>query len=114
MLGFGPHLVFDGFGCPSARLGDLDALYGLLDRNLFKIVVDLSGVNYISSAGWGIFIGEIKRIRNHGRDLKLSGMTGDVHELFQLLEFHSILEAYPTAQEAIAAFKVADTSPDRA
>jgi S-adenosylmethionine decarboxylase len=31
MLGFGPHLVFDGFGCPSARLGDLDALYGLLD-----------------------------------------------------------------------------------
>ena len=31
MLGFGPHLVFDGFGCPSTRLGDLDALYGLLD-----------------------------------------------------------------------------------
>jgi S-adenosylmethionine decarboxylase len=31
MLGFGPHLVFDGFGCPASRLGDLDALYGLLD-----------------------------------------------------------------------------------
>ena len=31
MLGFGPHLVFDGRGCPAARLGDLDALYGLLD-----------------------------------------------------------------------------------
>jgi S-adenosylmethionine decarboxylase len=31
MLGFGPHLVFDGYGCPAGRLGDLDALYGLLE-----------------------------------------------------------------------------------
>jgi S-adenosylmethionine decarboxylase len=31
MLGFGPHLIFDGFGCPSTRLGDLGALYGLLE-----------------------------------------------------------------------------------
>jgi anti-sigma B factor antagonist len=86
--------------------GELEtALYGLLDREVFKIVVDLSGVNYISSAGWGIFIGEIKRIRNHGGDLKLAGMVGDVHEVFQLLEFHSILEAHTTTQEAIGAFK---------
>ncbi len=86
--------------------GELEtALYGLLDRGIYKIVVDLAGVNYISSAGWGIFIGEIKRIRNHSGDLKLSGMVGDVHEVFQLLEFHSILEAYSTSQEAVAAFK---------
>ncbi|MDH4036333.1 MAG: STAS domain-containing protein [Candidatus Krumholzibacteria bacterium] len=81
------------------------ALYGLLDRESYRIVVDLSGVNYISSAGWGIFIGEIKRIRNHGGDLKLAGMVGDVHEVFQLLEFHSILEAFGTTAEAIDAFK---------
>jgi anti-sigma B factor antagonist len=86
------------------------ALYGLLDRGAYKIVVDLSGVNYISSAGWGIFIGEIKRIRNHGGDLKLSGMTGDVHEVFQLLEFHSILEAFGSTPEAIEAFKARTTS----
>jgi anti-sigma B factor antagonist len=86
--------------------GELEtALYGLLDRDIYKVVVDLTGVNYISSAGWGIFIGEIKRIRNHGGDLKLSGMVGDVHEVFQLLEFHSILEAYSTSQEAVEAFK---------
>lgn len=91
--------------------GELEtALYGLLDRNMYKIVVDLAGVNYISSAGWGIFIGEIKRIRNHSGDLKLSGMVGDVHEVFQLLEFHSILEAYPTSQEAVGAFKSKDAA----
>jgi len=86
--------------------GELEnALYGLLAKNEYKIVLDLSGVDYISSAGWGIFIGEIKEIRSHGGDLKLAGMAGDVHEVFQLLEFHSILQAYTTTDEAVAAFK---------
>ena len=80
------------------------ALNGLLDKNSYKIVLDLSGVTYISSAGWGIFIGEIKEIRNHGGDLKLAAMIGDVFEVFQLLEFQSILEAYPSIQEARDAF----------
>jgi anti-sigma B factor antagonist len=80
------------------------ALYQLLKKEEFKIVVDLSGVTYISSAGWGIFIGEIKDIRNNGGDLKLSGMIGDVYEVFQLLEFNTILESYDSADEAVAAF----------
>lgn len=85
--------------------GELEnALYGLLAKNEYKIVLDLSGVDYISSAGWGIFIGEIKEIRSHGGDLKLAGMAGDVHEVFQLLEFHSILESYSTIEEAMEAF----------
>jgi anti-sigma B factor antagonist len=80
------------------------ALYSLLKKEEHKIVIDLSGVNYISSAGWGIFIGEIKDIRRKGGDLKLAGMTGDVYEVYQLLEFSSILEAFDTADQAAAAF----------
>lgn len=80
------------------------ALYGLLKRQCHKIIVDLTGVTYISSAGWGIFIGEIKEIRDQGGDLKLAGMVGDVFEVFQLLEFQSILEAYSTTSEAKEAF----------
>ena len=82
-----------------------NALYGLLKRGEYRVVVDLSGVNYISSAGWGIFISEIKEIRNHGGDLKLAGMVGDVHEVYNLLEFHTILEAYTSAKEATSAFE---------
>lgn len=85
--------------------GELEsALLGLINDGMCRVVVDLSGVNYISSAGWGIFIGEIKEIRNRGGDLKLSGMIGDVREVYQLLEFHSILEAYDTTDEAVASF----------
>jgi len=31
-LGFGPHLVFDGYRCPEARLSDLDRTWEFLDR----------------------------------------------------------------------------------
>jgi anti-sigma B factor antagonist len=85
--------------------GELEnALYGLLKRGQYKIVIDLAGITYISSAGWGIFIGEIKEIRSNGGDLKLAGMIGDVHEVFQLLEFQSILESYPDTESAVNAF----------
>jgi anti-sigma B factor antagonist len=80
------------------------SLSSLLQSHRYKVVVDLSGVTYISSAGWGIFIGEIKKIRGHGGDLKLSGMIPDVYEVFLLLEFQTILESYRTTEEAVEAF----------
>lgn len=86
-------------------------LQALLREKRFHIVVDLSGVEYISSAGWGIFISEIREIREQGGDLKLAGMIPDVREVFDLLEFENILKAYPDAELAIGSFgQVAPTS----
>jgi len=61
-------------------------------------------VEYISSAGWGIFISEIREIREHGGDLKLAGMIPDVREVFDLLEFENILQSYTDADLAVASF----------
>ena len=81
-----------------------ESLKRLLKRGQFNIVVDLGSVNYISSAGWGIFISEIKEIRENGGDLKLAAMIGDVYEVFELLEFQTILEAFDSAGEAVDSF----------
>ena len=53
-------------------------LQALLREKRYHVVVDLASVEYISSAGWGIFISEIREIREHGGDLKLAGMAADV------------------------------------
>jgi anti-anti-sigma factor len=81
-------------------------LQGLLKEKKFHIVMDLGGVDYISSAGWGIFISEIKEIREHGGDLKLARMSSDVNEVFELLEFGNILQSFQTVDEALKAFAV--------
>nr|HID60195.1 STAS domain-containing protein [Desulfobacterales bacterium] len=33
------------------------------------IIIDLAGVDYISSAGWGIFISSIREIRANNGDI---------------------------------------------
>lgn len=85
------------------------SLSTLLKENNYNIIIDLGNVDYISSAGWGIFISEIKGIRERNGDLKLVRMVPDVYEVFELLEFHYILKAFDTLEEAIADF---DTSGD--
>lgn len=79
-------------------------LQALLKEKRFHIVVDLASVEYISSAGWGIFISEIREIRENGGDLKLAGMIADVREVFDLLEFENILKAYADSEQAVASF----------
>ena len=81
-----------------------ESLKRLLKQGQFNIVVDLGSVNYISSAGWGIFISEIKEIRENGGDLKLAAMSGDVYEVFELLEFQTILESFDSIGEAVDSF----------
>jgi anti-sigma B factor antagonist len=81
------------------------ALNSLLKQGNWNIVIDLGNVDYISSAGWGIFISEIKSIRENNGDLKLVRMIPDVYEIFELLEFHHILDVYDSTQEAVQKFE---------
>jgi len=86
------------------------ALDSLLKQGRFFLVVDLGNVDYISSAGWGIFISEIKSIRENNGDLKLVRMVPDVYEIFELLEFHHILDVYDSVDEAINKFEVLESA----
>jgi len=76
----------------------------IMDDRCYRIVVDLGSVTYISSAGWGIFISEIKRIRRNGGDIKLSAMSPEVREVFDLLEFGNILKPYEQTVDALRDF----------
>jgi len=89
-----------------------ESLKRLLKKGRYNIVIDLGGVNYISSAGWGIFISEIKSIRENGGDLRLAAMIGDVFEVFELLEFQTILQSFDTIDEAVKSFKKASSETE--
>jgi anti-anti-sigma factor len=81
-----------------SRLGEL------VEDGHVKLVFDLSDIDYISSAGWGIFVSEMRGIREKEGDLKLSGMAPDVRDVFELLEFDSLLTPYNDVSEAILDF----------
>jgi anti-sigma B factor antagonist len=84
----------------------------LIKRGRFRIVFDLAGVDYISSAGWGIFISHIKDVRAHGGDIKLANMVPNVQEIYQLLEFDNVLQAFSSTDQARDNFGGGHTSQD--
>jgi anti-sigma B factor antagonist len=67
-----------------------------------KIVVDLTDVSYVSSGGWGIFVGEVGGLRKRGGDVVLSGMSPEVFDVYELLGFADVLRSFATAGEARA------------
>jgi anti-anti-sigma factor len=75
-------------------------LLSVLVNKKFKLIIDLNGVEYIGSAGWSIFISEIKQIREQKGDLVLAGMNSGVLEVYHSLEFGSIVKAFPTVESA--------------
>jgi len=84
----------------------LNKITANLNANRLHIIVDMSQVNYVSSAGWGVFVGEIKGIRERGGDLKIVQMTPEVYDVFEMLEFNRILNYYESLEEAIDDFDI--------
>ncbi len=78
----------------------------LISRKQYHIVVDLSQVEFVASAGWGAFTAEFRNVRKGGGDIRLAGMNPDVQDVFFLLELDSFINAYETVDEAIASFEV--------
>lgn len=81
--------------------GELEEVIdSLMKRRRYHIVLDLAGVDYISSAGWGIFISRIKDVRANGGDIKLANLVPNVYEIYELLEFDKVLRAHGGVDEA--------------
>ncbi len=76
----------------------------LLQQKRYKLVCDLSGVAYVSSAGWGVFISHIKETRENQGDLKLTRLQPDVYEIFELLEFDTVIKSYESVDKATLDF----------
>lgn len=78
----------------------------LISQSKFKILVDLGGVEYISSAGWGIFISRIQEIRDNEGDIKLVNMIPNVREIYELLEFENIIPSFESLDLGRKAFNI--------
>lgn len=77
------------------------ALRDLVDEDKVKLVVNLSGLNYISSAGLGVFMGFIEEVRNKGGDIKLAELTDKVYRVFDLLGFPVLYDIFKKEEEAL-------------
>jgi anti-sigma B factor antagonist len=77
----------------------------LINNNKYKIVVDFQDLAYISSAGLGVFMAYIEKVRENRGDIKLASMSEKVYNIFDLLGFPLLYEIFKTEEEAIKKFR---------
>ena len=87
-----------------------EVLDTLIRRGRYRVIIDLAGVDYVSSAGWGIFISHIRDVRDNSGDIKLANMIPNVFEIYELLEFDNVLQAFTTLDDARADFEKSATA----
>jgi len=69
-----------------------------------KLVVDLSGVDYTSSAGLRVLLGATKDTRTNNGDIRLTGIQPDVQKVLKLSGFLNILKTYDDLNAAITSY----------
>jgi anti-sigma B factor antagonist len=77
-----------------------------------KVVLDLSGVSAIDSAGIGELVFLHTWARSQNADLKYAGPSPLVRELLDLTNLDSVLEIHPSLREALAAFQPGEVCAD--
>jgi anti-sigma B factor antagonist len=86
----------------AAELGN--ALDKSVDDGRSNLVLDLSGVEYMSSAGLREMVRVLKRVKRTGGDLRIANPSDRVKEVLELAGLDTIFEIYPTQVEAVGSF----------
>lgn len=59
-----------------------------------KVIIDLDGVRYIDSSGFGCFLSAMKSARNNYGILKFCNIDPEILSVFNSLQLNSVLELY--------------------
>jgi anti-sigma B factor antagonist len=102
----GPVCVLDLKGELDAHTAsELEAAFQkCLDDGSARLLVHGSALQYISSAGLGVFMAYVEEARAQGGDIKISGLVPRVYNVFDLLGFPVLFDITPTETEALSRF----------
>ncbi len=78
-----------------------DALARLFEGRTWRLVINLGNVDYISSAGFGCFIGALDTVRRHQGNLVFLATPPKIREVFTILGLSAILTFAETDEEAM-------------
>jgi len=70
-----------------------------------KIVMDLSGVLYISSSGLGVFALALKQLQPLGGEMVFAGANSHIRHILQIVGFEKLFRSFPDAREAVMALE---------
>jgi anti-anti-sigma factor len=74
---------------------------GWIDQGEKALVMDLGGVEYISSAGLRTILILARKLNGSGRGIRFCGLRGMVQEVFTISGFNSLFPVFTSVTEAL-------------
>ena len=81
-----------------------ETVKGLLASGKKQVVLNMSDVTYIDSAGLGILVAAYVSAKTQGASIRLCALGHKFREVLQITRLLTIFEVYDTAAAAIASF----------
>jgi len=78
--------------------------FRLLEANRINIVLDLSDMTLINSAGLGSLIAALVSTRDRGGDLRLARLSKVVEQVIQKVQLDSTFKIFRSVEEAVSSF----------
>ncbi len=86
--------------------GDLEAaLKALVSSSGTRAVVDMGGVEYMSSSGLRALVGALNMARHNQGDLALASLQPMVREVFEITGIKTFFPIFQNVDEAVKSFK---------
>jgi anti-anti-sigma factor len=89
-------------GTNANRLGS--ALTDEIDSGHTRLVLDLSNVDYMSSAGLREIVMAYKRLQNNDGDLRIAQPSERVLEVIEVAGLDSVLQIFASSGEAVGSY----------
>ena len=82
-----------------------DSVRTLVEGGKKKILLNLSGVNYIDSSGIGELIANYTTVSREGGQLKLLNLTEKIQNLLVITKLLTVFDSYDNEAEALNSYK---------
>jgi len=77
----------------------------LIKTGVYKYIIDLEQLEYISSAGIGVFFGLLPEIQKQNGDIVFVHVSEKIHKLFEMIGLTAIFGIKDTLEKAIEEFE---------
>lgn len=84
---------------------DIEQLNASISALSGNIIFELTELTHINSTGINLFIKTLTRCRVNGHELVLSGINGNVKQLFELAKIDGLFKQFETLEDSINHFK---------
>lgn len=83
----------------------MDEVSKVFEASNSKVVINLSGLKYIDSTGFGCFLAVMKMARNSYGVLKFAKPEPAIMELFRTLHLHTVFQIYDDMESCVRSFR---------